>query len=74
MEVPTCVALKVGLESARISIKIGLLPGTGSAAVKVVLRLHSTPKPADFTAIALRWLALPHRFEMRHRLALFGQL
>jgi len=35
------------------------------------IRLHSSPKPVDFTAIAFRWFAFPHRFVMRHRSAFF---
>ena len=30
---------------------------------------RSAPKPAKFTAIALRWFALPRRFEMRQGFA-----
>ena len=37
-------------------------------------RLYSTPQPLDFTAVALRRLAFPPRFGMRHRLALGRQL
>src|ERR1022692_4433727 len=36
--------------------------------------LHSTAEPADFPAIAFRWLAFPGGVVMRHRLALFRQL
>lgn len=39
-----------------------------------ILCSHSTPKPADFTAIALRWSAFPQCFEMWHRLTVFCQL
>ena len=45
-----------------------------SALDQVSRQSDSASKPVDFTAIAFRWLALPQRFEMRHRFALFRQL
>lgn len=59
-----------------ILLRALLQPAHAQTAIKFVpvLWLHSTAKPVDYTAIALRRLAFPQRFEMRHGFALFRQL
>src|SRR5207253_538694 len=57
-----------------------LLPVTPASAATNRCRTEASSsrgpasKPVDLAAVAFRWLALPQRFELRHRFTLFRQL